>query len=94
MTAAIVLALPLLATFVETGLVPRQPTALLATSLTVLAALSVTCGLILDTVSRGRLEMKRLAYLAMGGHGASRQTVQNHQPQADGLQPVWRGAAR
>jgi glycosyltransferase involved in cell wall biosynthesis len=94
MTAAIILALPLLETFLETGLVPRQPTALLATSLTVLAALSVTCGLILDTVSRGRLEMKRLAYLAMGGHGASRQTVQNHQPQADGLQPVWRGAAR
>jgi glycosyltransferase involved in cell wall biosynthesis len=61
---AILLAVPLLATYVETGLVPRFPTAMLATGLAILAALSMVCGLILDTVSRGRLETRVLAYLA------------------------------
>jgi glycosyltransferase involved in cell wall biosynthesis len=63
--AAILLALPLLATFLETGLVPRLPTAVLATGLALLSFLSLASGLILDTVSRGRLEAKRLAYLAL-----------------------------
>jgi glycosyltransferase involved in cell wall biosynthesis len=63
--AAILLALPLLATFLETGLVPRLPTAVLATGLALLSLLSLASGLILDTVSRGRLEAKRLAYLAL-----------------------------
>jgi glycosyltransferase involved in cell wall biosynthesis len=63
--AAILLALPLLATFLETGLVPRLPTAVLATGLALLSFLSIASGLILDTVSRGRLEAKRLAYLAL-----------------------------
>ncbi len=62
---ALILAVPLLATYVETGLVPRFPTALLATGLAILASLSVVCGLILDTVSRGRLETRVLAYLAI-----------------------------
>lgn len=62
---AVILAVPLLATYVETGLVPRFPTALLATGLAILASLSVVCGLILDTVSRGRLETRVLAYLAL-----------------------------
>ena len=62
---ALLLAAPLFATYVETGLVPRLPTALLATGLAILAALSVACGLILDTVSRGRLEARLLAYLAI-----------------------------
>lgn len=62
---AIVLAWPVLMTFVETGLVPRFPTALLATGIMVLASLSVTCGVILDTVTHGRLEAKRIAYLAL-----------------------------
>ena len=62
---AVILAVPLFATYVETGLVPRLPTALLATGLAILAALSVVCGLILDTVSRGRLETRVLAYLAI-----------------------------
>jgi hypothetical protein len=47
--------------------VPRLPTALLATGLVVLAALSAMCGLILDTVTRGRWEQKRTAYLAIPG---------------------------
>jgi len=45
--------------------VPRQPTAILATGLVLLSALSFVSGLILDTVTRGRREMRRLAYLAV-----------------------------
>jgi hypothetical protein len=60
---AIVLAIPLGITYNQTGLVPRLPTAVLCTGLMVLAVLAVTCGLILDTVTRGRLEVRRLAYL-------------------------------
>jgi glycosyltransferase involved in cell wall biosynthesis len=59
------LGLPVVAEFFATGLVPRLPTALLATGLVLLAHLSLTCGLILDAVSRGRKENKRLAYLAI-----------------------------
>ena len=54
---------PLLLTYLQTGLVPRLPTALLSTALMLTAFLSLACGLILDTVTRGRQEMKRLAYL-------------------------------
>jgi glycosyltransferase involved in cell wall biosynthesis len=57
------LAIPIFATFVETGLVPRFPTAILSASVMLLAFLSGVCGMILDTVTRGRREMKRLAYL-------------------------------
>jgi hypothetical protein len=61
--AALVLAFPLLLTYLETGLVPRVPTAILASGMMLLAALSATCGFILDTVTLARHEMKRLAYL-------------------------------
>ncbi len=61
---AFLLAVPLVITFMETGLVPRFPTAILATGLVILSALSAVCGLILDTVVRGRRELRRLAYLA------------------------------
>ena len=61
---AVVLAVPLLLTYLETGLVPRFPTAILATGLVIVAVLSFFAGLILDTVTRGRREMRRLAYLA------------------------------
>jgi glycosyltransferase involved in cell wall biosynthesis len=50
--------------FMKTGLVPRLPTAVLATGLILLASLSFACGMILDSVARGRREAKRLAYLA------------------------------
>ncbi|WP_044559522.1 glycosyltransferase family 2 protein [Azospirillum sp. B4] len=60
---SVILGIPIFVTYVETGLVPRLPTAVLATSLMTLAFLSLTCGLILDTVTRGRREMKRLRYL-------------------------------
>jgi glycosyltransferase involved in cell wall biosynthesis len=62
---ALVLGIPLIITFIKTGLVPRQPTAILATGLVLLSALSFIGGMILDTVTRGRLEMRRLAYLAV-----------------------------
>jgi glycosyltransferase involved in cell wall biosynthesis len=62
---ALALGLPVVATFLETGLVPRQPTALLATGLMILSALCFVTGLILDTVTRGRRETRRLAYLAI-----------------------------
>ena len=61
---ALVLAAPLGITYVDTGLVPRFPTAILATGLVILAALSFFAGLILDTVVHGRREVRRLAYLA------------------------------
>ena len=64
---AIGLGIPIVDTFLETGLVPRLPTAVLATGLVVLASLSAACGLILDSVARGRKETKRLAYLAIPG---------------------------
>jgi glycosyltransferase involved in cell wall biosynthesis len=63
--AALALGIPLVVTFIKTGLVPRQPTAILATGLVLLSALSFIAGLILDTVTRGRREMRRLAYLAV-----------------------------
>jgi glycosyltransferase involved in cell wall biosynthesis len=56
-------ATPVLETYLETGLVPRLPTAVLSTGMMLLAFLSLVCGLILDSVSRGRREMKRLFYL-------------------------------
>jgi glycosyltransferase involved in cell wall biosynthesis len=58
------LAIPLFETYFEQGTVPRLPTAVLSTGLMLSAVLSVACGLILDTVTRGRRELKRLAYLA------------------------------
>ena len=62
---ALLLALPLVVTYAATGLVPRFPTAILVTGLMILAALNLFAGLILDTVVRGRREVKRLAYLAL-----------------------------
>lgn len=61
--SAIVLAIPLFLTYAETGLVPRFPTAILVIGMMLSGFLSLACGLILDTVTRGRKEMKRLAYL-------------------------------
>lgn len=66
----LVLGLPVVAEFLGTGLVPRLPTAVLATGFVLLSFLSFACGLILDSVARGRREMKRLAYLAVAGVGA------------------------
>src|SRR4051794_6175630 len=58
------LAIPVIATYFEEGLVPRLPTAVLSMGLMILAVLAVSSGLVLDTVTRGRREMKLLAYLS------------------------------
>jgi glycosyltransferase involved in cell wall biosynthesis len=63
--SSVLLSIPLVLTYLETGLVPRIPTAVLCVGLVLLAVLSAMCGLILDTVTRGRREMKRLAYIGM-----------------------------
>lgn len=68
---SVVLAVPIVITFVETGLVPRFPTAILCTGLMILAMLSLACGLILDTVTHGRRELRRLAYLAWPSAGSA-----------------------
>jgi Glycosyl transferase family 2 len=60
---AVILAIPLAVTYLETGLVPRFPTAILATGLVLLSSLNLFAGMILDTVVRGRQEVRRLAYL-------------------------------
>ena len=62
--ASLACAWPVVTTYLATGLVPRLPTALLATGLALLASLSLVCGLVLDTVTRGRRELKRLFYLS------------------------------
>jgi len=51
--------------YLQTGLVPRFPTAILSASIMISALLSFACGLVLDNVTRGRHEMKRLAYLGI-----------------------------
>ncbi len=67
--AAIILAVPLVLTYLDTGLVPRLPTAILVTGMTIVAVLCFFAGLILDTVTRGRREMRRLAYLSLPAPG-------------------------
>lgn len=66
------LAIPIFITYVQEGLVPRLPTAVLSTGLMLLAFLSIACGLILDTVTRGRREAKLIAYLALRAPGEER----------------------
>ncbi len=61
--ASVVIAIPVFATYLREGTVPRLPTAILSTGLMLLAFLSISAGLVLDTVTRGRRELKLLAYL-------------------------------
>ena len=68
---SLALGIPVIIEFMRIGLVPRLPTALLAVALMLLSFLSLACGLILDSVSRGRMETKRLAYLAVPLHFSS-----------------------
>ncbi len=74
------LIVPIVVEFFETGLVPRLPTAVLSMGLMILGFLSLSCGLILDTVTRGRREMKRMRYLNIPAPG-------NAGPPANGLLP-------
>ncbi len=70
MIAGLCLGLPVVLEFLRTGLVPRLPTALLATGLVLASSLSFVCGLIMEQVARGRQELKRLAYLSIPALGA------------------------
>jgi glycosyltransferase involved in cell wall biosynthesis len=67
--AALVLAVPIIVTFLETGLVPRFPTAILAASIMQLAFLSLTCGIIIEAISATRRELKRMRYLDLPSPG-------------------------
>jgi len=66
-TISMVLSVPLFYTYFQTGLVPRFPTAILASALMLLSALSVLVGIVLDSVARGRREAKTFAYLSIPG---------------------------
>ncbi len=68
---SLILAVPILATYLREGLVPRLPTAILSTGLMLSALLSFASGLVLDTVTRGRREMKLLAYLQQDPPGGA-----------------------
>jgi hypothetical protein len=63
--AGFVLGLPVVVEFLRTGLVPRLPTAVLATGFVLIAVVSFVAGLILEAVTHGRKEIKRLSYLAI-----------------------------
>jgi glycosyltransferase involved in cell wall biosynthesis len=63
--AAVGLAVPLIGTYLATGLVPRLPTAVLCVGLVLFGVILLSCGVVLDTVTRGRIEQKRFAYLAI-----------------------------
>src|SRR5471030_400515 len=67
--AALGLAAPLLETYLQTGLVPRLPTAILCSGLMLLGVILLSCGLVLDTVTKGRIEQKRFAYLSIPAPG-------------------------
>lgn len=66
---ALLLSIPLVVTYYHTGLVPRVPTAILVTGIAIVAVLCFFAGLILDTVTRGRREVRRLAYLSFPAPG-------------------------
>lgn len=74
------LAVPIIQTYLETGLVPRFPTAFLIVGLMILSAQSLACGLILDTVTHGRREVRRLFYLQ---HAVSDVTQANESKLSD-----------
>jgi len=65
--ASLIVGAPVVSEYLGTGLVPRLPTAVLATGLMLLAFLALMAGLILDTVTAGRWEQKRMAYLSIPG---------------------------
>ena len=69
--ASIVFAVPIFQEYFATGLVPRFPTAILSTGLMLSALLSFGCGLLLDNVTRGRQELRRMAYLSIPGASTS-----------------------
>lgn len=105
--AAAVLFAPILETYYRTGLVPRFPTAILVTGIVIVAVVCVVCGIILDTVTHGRREAKRMRYLSYdsasdgrrcpppGGTVSPRQRDCNarREPQRALSRRAWRGHA-
>jgi hypothetical protein len=79
---AIGLSIPVFVDYARTGLVPRFPTAILASAMMLLASLSLFSGLILDSVARGRLEARRMRYLSYAGVGTHAAGVDDHRPEA------------
>ena len=69
LAVGLALGLPVVLQFLHSGMVPRLPTALLATGLILASSLSCVCGLVLEQVARGRQELKRLAYLSIPAIG-------------------------
>lgn len=69
--SSIYLAVPLVRTYLQTGLVPRQPTAVLCTALMLFGVVLLACGIILDAVTKSRVEQKRFAYLAVPAYRPS-----------------------
>ena len=65
---AVGISIPLIDTYAQTGLVPRLPTAVLSTGLVLLSLLSLISGLILDSIAKARVEIKRLRYLQVPLH--------------------------
>lgn len=57
------IAVPVILTFIETGLVPRLPTAVLSVGIMLISFLSLTCGIILNGITQARMEIKKLNYL-------------------------------
>jgi hypothetical protein len=81
-TTSVVLAWPLFTSYIATGLVPRLPTAVLVTGLMILAFMSAVAGLVLDTVTLGRRELRRLHYLSLQGPTFSERRRPPPQPPA------------
>jgi glycosyltransferase involved in cell wall biosynthesis len=81
------LGLPIVLEFFRTGLVPRLPTAVLAMGLVSLSMLSLASGLILESVTRGRKEFKRLAYLSIPRIGDASGTYSNDSAVAESFPP-------
>src|SRR5262249_30462093 len=75
---SVALGWPIVIEYMQTGLVPRFPTAILATGVMLLAFLSLACGLILDTVTYGRQEMKRMWYLSQSRDAVERPGTGRH----------------
>ena len=86
--AALVLMIPVFGTWAETGEVPRFPTAILASAMTLAGLLSISAGLVLDTVTRGRKEMKRMFYLL---HSAPPPRLGDHRADDAGGPPSTEG---
>lgn len=83
------LGVPVVQKFLRTGPVPRLPTALLAAALGLLAFSSLACGLVLDTVTRGRKEMKRSRDLALPGPGAGIEAAQTKESAFEAAPTDW-----